>query len=207
MSDEYTPAELAAMRKRWARRRAARLAKPAPPITPEDLQRHAIEESRRKVAAALAQVEYKRRAAAEADAAGEHGIAKTLRLLASNAELQAALEVATRSERERRFATWQRTTRNRAQARKPRPKARRPIKAAILRTLAPLKREGVEFRTLMRRWRAERIGTLRLHDLGRGRFRIVDEDADEAGDSATYTRGTLQRLYSESQRLLTASTG
>lgn len=59
----------------------------------------------------------------------------------------------------------------------------------------------------MRRWRAERIGTLRLHDLGRGRFRIVDEDADEAGDSATYTRGTLQRLYSESQRLLTASTG
>jgi hypothetical protein len=202
----YTPAELAAMRRRWARRRAASLAKPVPPITPEDLQRRAIEESRRKVAGALAHVEYKRRAAAEADAAGEHSIAKRLRLLAAHLELQAALEVASRRERERDYERRKRTERNREQARRPRPGRRSPLRDAILHALAPLKREGVEFRTLMRRWRADRIGSLRLVDLGAGRFRITDDDG-EPSDCATYTRGTLERLYSESQRVLTASPG
>jgi hypothetical protein len=203
---EYTPAELAAMRKRWARRRAARLAKPAPTITPDELHRRAIEESRRKVAGALALVERHRRAATEADTAGEHKIAKTLRLLATTTELQAALEVASRRELERGFAKWQRFESNRAQARKPRPGRRSPLRDSILQAFAPLKREGIAFRNAMRRWRAERIGSLRLADLGGGRFRVTDEDG-EASAAATYTRGTLERLYSESQRVLTASPG
>lgn len=95
---------------------------------------------------------------------------------------------------------------NRNASRRPRPGARSPMRDTILRTLAPLKREGVEFRTLMRRWRAERVGSLRLEDVGSGRFRVVDEDG-EATDCQTYTRGTLERLYSESQRVLNASTG
>jgi hypothetical protein len=203
---EYTPAERAALRKRWARRRAARLAKPVPDISPDELHRRAVDASRRKVAAALAQAEHKRRKAAEADAAGEHGIAKTLRRLVATIEVQAALEVAGRRERERAFERGQRTKRNREQARRPRPGRRSPVRDAILRTLAPLKREGVEFRTLMRRWRAERIGSLRLADLGGGRFRVTDEDGDTSA-AANYTRGTLERLYSESQQVLTASTG
>ncbi|HMO45918.1 MAG TPA: hypothetical protein PKB14_07785 [Rubrivivax sp.] len=207
MSAELTEAERQTMRKRWARRRAAQMAKPVPELGPADLHRLLIEASRHKVAVALAQVEYKRRTAAEADAADEHGIAQTLRLLATTTEVQAALEVASRRESERGFARWRRTERNRLQARRPRPGARRPIRDAILLTLAPLKREGVEFRTLMRRWRAERIGSLRLVGLGDGRrFRVVDENG-EASDAAVYTRGTLQRLYSESQRVLTASAG
>jgi hypothetical protein len=203
---EYTPAERAALRKRWARRRAARLAKPAPDISPEDLHRRAVDASRRKVAAALAQAEHKRRKAAEAAAAGEHGIAKTLRRLVAAIAVQAALEVAGRRERERAFERGQRTKRNREQARRPRPGRRSPVRDAILRALAPLKREGVQFRTLMRRWRAERIGSLRLEALCGGRFRITDEDG-EASDCAIYTRGTLERLYSESQRVLNASAG
>lgn len=208
MSDsEFTEAERQAMRKRWAQRRAARLARPAPIITPDQLHARAVADCERRKAWSLRMAAHHREKQAEAKAAGELGIARTLGMLAANLEQSAALAEAERRDRIARFEHWQRTESNRAKASKPRPGRRRPIKDAILQALAPLKREGIEFRTLMRRWRAERIESLRLVDLGGGRFRITDENGDEASASATYRRGTLQRLYSESKRLLTTSAG
>jgi hypothetical protein len=72
------------------------------------------------------------------------------------------------------------------------------LRALLTETLGPEKRKGTEFRTLLRRWRQERIGSLRLADLGAGRFRVTDEDGDESA-TADYTRGTLQKLYSQSR--------
>jgi hypothetical protein len=205
MSD-YTPAQLAAMRKRWARRRAARLAKPAPDISPDELHARAVADCERRKSSALSMAAHHRQKQSEAKAAGDAEIARSLGMLAVYFEQSAALAEAERRDRIARFQRLSRAERNRTQARRPRPGRSSPLRDAILHTLAPLKCEGVAFRDVMRRWRMERIGSLRLADLGAGRFRVTDENGCSS-DATTYTRGTLERLYSESRQVLTASTG
>jgi hypothetical protein len=194
----HTKAELAAMRARWQRSWAERQAAPLDTITPEELHRRAVDELGRRKAECLRIAKNHRRLQAEAAQAGDKGISTTLGMLAANLEQTAALAEAEIRDRATKAAKWQRTLRNREAAKRERPGRRPALRELLTETLGPLKREGVEFRTLLRRWRQERIGTLRLDDLGAGRFRVTDEDGDESA-TADYSRGTLQRLYSQSR--------
>jgi hypothetical protein len=162
-------------------------------MSPDELHARALEDLRRRKAGNLRIVAHHRAAAAEAKAHGEAGIARTLGMLAAHLEQGAALAEAEARDREARHAKWKRAEALREQARKPR--RRRTLREAILEALAPLRREGVQFKVALRRWERERIEGLRLRDLGDGCYLVTDENALE--DSAqTYTRATLGKLYS-----------
>jgi hypothetical protein len=198
--------ELSAMRARWAQSWAERQAAPADTLTPDEraqraadeLAQRAADEPAQRKAESLRVAAHHRALQAEAAAHGDKTTARTLGMLAAHLEQSAALAEAEIRDRAAKAAKWQRTARNRAIAKHDRPGRRPALRDVLAETLGPLKREGVQFRVLLRRWRMERIGALRLEDLGAGRFRVTDEGGDEAAH-ADYTRGTLQRLYSESR--------
>lgn len=194
----YTKAELSAMRARWAQSWAERqAAPPADTITPDELAQRAADELAQHKGESLRVAA--RHRALQAAAHGDKTTARTLGMLAAHLEQAAALAEAQRRDRAARLAKWQRTARTSdkmsALAKRDRPGRRPALRDVLAETLGPLKREGVQFRVLLRRWRMERIGALRLEDLGAGRFRVTDEDGDEAAH-ADYTRGYLEKLYS-----------
>lgn len=194
----YTKAELSAMRARWAQSWAERQAAPADTITPDELAQRAADELAQRKAESLRVAAHHRALQAEAAAHGDKATARTLGLLAAHLEQSAALAEAERRDRAARLAKSQRTARNRALAKRDRPGRRPALRDVLADTLGPLKRQGVQFRVLLRRWRMERIGALRLEDLGAGRFRVTDEDGDETA-RADYSRGTLEKLYSKAR--------
>lgn len=198
----YTKAELSAMRARWAQSWAERQAAPADTLAPGELaqrlaQRQADELASRK-AESLRVAAHHRRLRAEAAAHGDKETARTLGMLAAHLEQSAALAEAEIRDRATKRAKAQRAMKNRELAHRQRPGRRPALRDALAETLGPLKREGAQFKTIMRRWERERIGSLRLEDLGGGRYLVTDEDGDTAAQGS-YTWGTLQRIYSESR--------
>lgn len=167
-------------------------------MTPDELHALAAARLRKVKAESLRVAGERRRAQAEAQAAGEAGIARQLGMLAVHAEQAAALAEAELRDRAARHARALRATANRDLARRARPGRRTPLHDALREHLGPLKRSGVAFKDLMRRWERERIGPLRLHDLGGDRYAVEDEDGD--APRAEYSLGTLRRLYSETDR-------
>jgi hypothetical protein len=195
----YTKAELSAMRARWAQSWAERQAAPtADTITPEELDRRAVEELAQRKDDLLRLAKLRRADQAAHMAHGDRDTARTAGLLAAHHEQAAALAEAEVRDRATKRAKAQRATKNRELAQRSRPGRRPALLEVLLSTLGPLKREGEPFRLLLRRWRMERIGSLRLEDIGGGRFRVTDEDGDDDA-RADYTRGYLEKLYSKAR--------
>lgn len=167
-------------------------------MTPADLARRRDAELAQCKARNLALARHHRARADEAQAGGAVAIATTLRLLAANLEAGAALAEAERRDRVVQTKGQQQRQQRREAAQLARPGRRVPLLEAVATALAPLKTDGVQFKAVMARWEKDRIGSLRLDDLGAGRYRVVDEDgADDA--AATYTRGYLQKVYSKAR--------
>lgn len=166
-------------------------------MTPEDLHARAVAELDRRKAGALRLARHHRQKQTEAKAAGEVDLARQLGMLAAHLEQSAALAEAEMRDRTVRYAKGQRTAKNRDLARRERPGRRPPMHDLMADHLRPLKREGVQFKALMARWERERIGPLRLDDLGNGRYRITDEDGD--AEPVEHTRGYIEKLYSKAR--------
>jgi hypothetical protein len=166
-------------------------------MSPDELHAAMLANLERRKRHALRMARHHRDLATKATAAGETEMASTLRLLAANLEAAAALAEAERRDREACHAKAMRATKNVELAQRERP-GRRPAMRELLRDhLGPLKRSGLQFKVLLKRWENERIGPLRLYDLGDGRYRIVDEDADAA--PVEYTARYLEKLYSKAR--------
>jgi len=162
--------------------------------TPEEMVQRRVRDLDARTPQVLQRIAYQRQAADEAEAHGERSIAKTLRLLASIEERDlAALD----AERERHVLTLARLARRRhlhAISTRPRQSRRPALLDLIDDAMRPMKTEGVQFNTMIQRWKREALDGLRLQVLPCSRYEIIDENGD-AG-SITYKRSTLQKLYS-----------
>lgn len=192
---EYTKTQLAAMRRRWRQRYAERLATPPATLTIEQLHERGLADVVKRRDEHAQQARDKRQRQAEAKAHGADDLARSLGMLAVYHEQGAALAEAERRDRIARHERWQRAEKNRERARKPRPGRRSPLADRIKAALAPLKREGVAFKLVLRTWERDRIGSLRLSELDGDRYLVADEDGED-DDRGEYTLGTLAKLYS-----------
>lgn len=161
-------------------------------MSPDDLRALALAELQQRKAEALRVAREHRQRAAEARAAGEPGIARTLGLLAAHLEQVAALAEAERRDRIARHARAERAEAAREAARAPR--RADPLRAAILDALAPLKRGGVDFKGAMRTWERHRIESLRLTPIGDDAYEVADEDSIPPL-AKRYTWASLRTLY------------
>lgn len=87
----------------------------------------------------------------------------------------------------------------RAAASKPRPNRADPLRAAILEALAPLKRSGDDFKSVMRTWERHRIASLRLTPIGADAYEVADEDSIPPL-AKNYTWASLRTLYGQSDK-------
>lgn len=164
-------------------------------LTLEELHARRVAELEQDKAGHLRQAKLLRTKQAEAKAGGDLEIARKLGMLAAHHEQAAALAEAEKRDRTAKLEKFLRLEKNRQLASRERPGRRPALRTVIAETLAPLKREGITYKDLMRRWERERIGSLRLDDLGDGRYRVTDEDGDE-GAAKDYTARYLEKLYS-----------
>lgn len=87
----------------------------------------------------------------------------------------------------------------RAAASAPRPGRADPLRAAILDALAPIKRGGADFKSVLRTWEQHRIGALRLTPIDDAAYEVADEDTWPPV-AKRYTWQSLRTLYGQSDK-------
>jgi regulator of protease activity HflC (stomatin/prohibitin superfamily) len=163
-------------------------------MSPEELQKRAVEELSRRKAFHLRLAQQRRADQAAHMAHGDRDTARTAGLLAAHHEQAAALAEAELRDRAVKASARQALQQKKVAASKPRPSRRPKVKDRITNMMLVEKVAGTTFKTLMQRWEREPLHGLRLVELEPGIYGVDDEDAE--GVTGRYKGTTLQKMFS-----------